>query len=72
MSHQLVPTSAGSSRMPRRCSGATVGDSPRGPLNNRGKPPNFAMNAKRKLIYEAKTHTRHDHDPSGPHGPPKR
>jgi hypothetical protein len=23
---------------PRRCSGATVGDSPRGPLKNRGKP----------------------------------
>jgi hypothetical protein len=37
-SHQPTPASAGSQRMPHRCSGATIGDSHKGPLNNRGKP----------------------------------
>jgi hypothetical protein len=57
-------------RYTRRCSGATVGDSPKGPLNNQGetrlKP---AKNAKRKSTCTPKTHTQHNHDPGGPHCP---
>jgi hypothetical protein len=48
-----------------------VGDSPRGPLNNQGKPTSPHKNVKHKLIHEPTTHTQHDHDPGGPRGPPK-
>jgi hypothetical protein len=41
--------------MPRRCSGAAVGDSPRGPLNNRGNPPHLIKSAKSNLIHEPKS-----------------
>jgi hypothetical protein len=34
-----------------------VGDSPRGPLNNRGKPTSSRKNAKRGLIHEPKERT---------------
>jgi hypothetical protein len=49
-----------------------VGESPKGPLNNRGethlKP---AKNAKCKSTCTPKTYTQHSHDPGGPRGPPK-
>jgi hypothetical protein len=55
-----------------RCSGATVGDSPKGPLNNQGetrlKP---AKDAKHKSTYTPKACTQHNHDPGGPRGPPR-
>jgi hypothetical protein len=55
-----------------RCLGATVGDSPKGPPNNRGetrlKP---AKNTKRKSTCTPKAHTQHSHDPGGPRGPPR-
>jgi hypothetical protein len=34
-----------------------VGDSPRGPLNNRGKPTSSRKNVKRELIHEPKERT---------------
>jgi hypothetical protein len=37
-----------------RCSGATVGDSHKGPLNNWGKPTSSRKKRKRKLIHEPK------------------
>jgi hypothetical protein len=47
-----------------------VGDSPKGPLNDRGetrlKP---AKNTKRKSICTRKAHAQHNHDPGGPRGP---
>jgi hypothetical protein len=53
------------------CSGATVGDSHKGPLNNQGetrlKP---AKNAKHKSTRTPKAHTQHNHDPGGPRSPP--
>jgi hypothetical protein len=55
-----------------RCSGATVEDSPEGPINNQGetrlKP---AKNAKHKSTYMPDTHTWHKHGPGGPRGPPR-
>jgi hypothetical protein len=54
----------------RRCSGATVGDSHKGPLNNQGNPLKTRKNAKRGLNHEPKAHARHDHDPGGPRSPP--
>jgi hypothetical protein len=54
-----------------RCSGATVGDSPKGPLNNQGKTRlKPGRNAKHKSTYTPDTHTRHKHGPGGPRGPP--
>jgi hypothetical protein len=47
----------------------TVLGAPKLPGEN---PPHFVKHAKRKLIHEAKTHTRHDHDPGDPRGPPER
>jgi hypothetical protein len=48
-----------------------VGDSHKDPLNNQGetrlKP---AKNAKHKSTCTPKTHTQHNRDPGGPHGPP--
>jgi hypothetical protein len=38
MSYQQAPASAGASMATHRCSGATVGDSPRGPLKQLGNP----------------------------------
>jgi hypothetical protein len=56
-----------------RCSGATVGDSPKGPLNNRGetrlKP---AKNAKHKSICTPNTHAQHRHNLGGPRSLPGR
>jgi hypothetical protein len=58
-------------RYTHRCSGATFGDSHKGPLNNQEethlKP---AKNAKHKSTRTPKTHTQHNHDPGGPRGPP--
>jgi hypothetical protein len=54
-----------------RCSGATVGDSPNGPLNNQGKTRlKPAKNAKHKSTCTPNTHTQHKHDLGGPRGPP--
>jgi hypothetical protein len=54
----------------QRCSGATVWDSPKGPLNNRGetrlKP---AKNTKHKSTCTPNTHTQHKHNLGGPRGP---
>jgi hypothetical protein len=47
-SHQPAPPYAGSQRMPHRCSGATLGDNHRGPLNNRGKPTSSRKKCKTK------------------------
>jgi hypothetical protein len=56
-----------------RCLGATVGDSPKGPLNNRGETHvRPAKNVKHKSTCAPKTHTQHNRDPGGPHGPPVR
>jgi hypothetical protein len=57
-----------------RGSGATVGDSHRGPLNNRGKPISFANNAN-ELTKNTNTHS-HDptagaHGSGGPSSPPE-
>jgi hypothetical protein len=41
-----------------RGSGATVGDSHRGPLKNRGKPIFFCKNTKHKRTHKRKTHSR--------------
>jgi hypothetical protein len=48
-----------------------VGDSPKGPLNNRGETrlkPEKTQNAKSTCTPNA--HTKHNHDPGGPRGPP--
>jgi hypothetical protein len=49
-----------------------VKDSPKGPLNNQGKTRlKPAKNVKRKPTCTPNAHTQHNHDPSGPRGPPR-
>jgi hypothetical protein len=49
------------------CNGS-VGDSPKGHQNNRGETR--LKPAKHKSTRTPKTHTQHNRDPGGPHGPP--
>jgi hypothetical protein len=55
-----------------RCSGATVGDSPKGPLNNRGETCLKPEKRKTKSTRTPNTHAQHRNNLGGPHGPPGR
>jgi hypothetical protein len=58
-------------RRTRRCSGATVGDSPGGPLKQLGKP-HLKPAKKTKVKHASLKHTGHGPRHGGPDGPPRR
>jgi hypothetical protein len=76
MSHQQAPASAGSYGYHHRGSGATVGDSHRGPLNNQGKPT-FSQITEHKRTHQRKIRLNNHgsqtraHGPGGPSSPPE-
>jgi hypothetical protein len=49
-----------------------VGDSHKGPLNNRGNPLKTHKKCNRELTHEPKTHALNVRSPGGPRGLPKR